>query len=69
VGDAFDSALAETTIGLYKTECILDSSPFRKGPLVTLACLEEITAAWVHWDNTSRLMHRLDLKPPARYCH
>ena len=27
--------------------------------------LEEITSAWVHWYNTSRLMHRLDRRPPA----
>ena len=30
-----------------------------------LADLEEITTAWVHWYNTSRLMHRLDRRPPA----
>jgi putative transposase len=65
VGDAFDNALAETTIGLYKTECIRENSPFRTGPLVTLADLEEITSAWVRWYNTSRLMHRLGLRPPA----
>ena len=40
VGDAFDNALAETTIGLYKTECIREGSPFRTGPLMTLAGLE-----------------------------
>jgi WD40 repeat protein len=33
VGDANDNALAETTIGLYKTECVRDDSPFRIGPL------------------------------------
>ena len=33
VGDALDNALAETTIGLCKTECIRDGSPFRNGPL------------------------------------
>jgi putative transposase len=65
VGDAYDNALAETTIGLYKTECIREGSPFRAGPLMTLADLEEITSAWVHWYNTSRLMHRLGLRPPA----
>ena len=32
VGDAFDNALAETTIGLYKHECIRADSPFRRGP-------------------------------------
>ena len=40
-------------------------SPFRTGPTRTLADLEEITSAWVHWYNTSRLMHRLGRRPPA----
>jgi putative transposase len=65
VGDALDNALAETTIGLYKTECVRDGSPFRTGPIATLADLEEITSAWVHWYNTARLMHRLGRRPPA----
>jgi putative transposase len=65
VGDAYDNALAETTIGLYKTECIRAGSPFRNGPVRTLGDLEEITSAWVHWYNTSRLMHRLGRRPPA----
>jgi putative transposase len=65
VGDAYDNALAETTIGLYKTECIREDSPFRHGPLRTLDDVEDITAAWVHWYNTSRLMHRLGRRPPA----
>jgi putative transposase len=65
VGDAYDNALAETTIGLYKTECIRDDSPFRRGPLTGLSNVEAITADWVHWYNTSRLMHRLDRRPPA----
>ena len=65
VGDALDNALAETTIGLYKTECIPDGSPFRNGPLETLADVEQITSAWVCWYNTSRLMHRLGRRPPA----
>jgi transposase InsO family protein len=33
VGDADDNALAETTIGLYKNECIRADSPFRRGQL------------------------------------
>ena len=65
VGDAFDNALAETTIGLYKTECIRDDSPFRRGQIATLADLDGITSAWVHWYNTSRLMHRHRQRPPA----
>lgn len=31
VGDAYDNALAETTIGPCKTECVRDGSPFRAG--------------------------------------
>jgi transposase InsO family protein len=65
VGDALDNALAETTVGLYKTECTRVGSPFRAGPIRALADLEEITSAWVHWYNTSRLMHRLGRRPPA----
>ena len=65
VGDAYDNALAETTIGLYKTECTRDGSPFRDGPIATLADLEQATSAWVHWYNNQRLMHRLGRRPPA----
>jgi len=65
VGDALDNALAETTIGLYKTECTREGSPFRTGPLETLADVEKITSEWVYWYNTSRLMHRLGRRPPA----
>jgi hypothetical protein len=37
VGDALDNALAETTIGLYKTECVREGSPFRHGPITKAA--------------------------------
>jgi transposase InsO family protein len=57
--------LAETTIGLYRTECVREGSPFRTGPLRTLTDLEDITSASVHWYNTSRVMHRLGRRPPA----
>ncbi len=67
VGDAYDNALAETTIGLYKTEAIRDDSPFRRGPLTRLADVELLTADWVGWFNNSRLMHRLGRKPPVEY--
>jgi transposase InsO family protein len=65
VADAYDNALAETTIGLYKCECTRDGSPFRDGPLATLGDVEKITSSWVHWYNTARLMHRTGLRPPA----
>jgi len=65
VGDALDNGLAETTIGLYKTECVREGSPFRTGPIDTLADLENMTSAWVSWYNESRLIHRLGRRPPA----
>lgn len=65
VGDAYDNALAETTIGLYKTEAVRDDSPFRVGPLTRLGDVEYLTSRWVYWYNSSRLMHRLGRIPPV----
>jgi putative transposase len=64
VGDAYDNALAETTIGLYKIECIRAGSPFHAG-LADIGDVELATAEWVHWYNTTRLMHRLGRRPPV----
>jgi putative transposase len=64
VGD-YDNALAETTIGLYKTECTRDGSPFNHDGFHTLADVETATAEWVHLYNSCRLMHRLGRRPPA----
>ena len=65
VGDAYDNALAETIIGLYKTECTPVGSPFNTHGFITLGQVETATADWVHWFNTSRLLHRLGRRPPA----
>ena len=43
-------ALAESVIGLYKTECVNIDGPFR-----TVDELELATLSWVHWFNTNRL--------------
>ncbi len=67
VGGGFDNALAETTIGLYKTEAVRDDSPFRRGALHRLSDVELLTAEWVHWYNADRLMHRLGRIPPIEY--
>jgi hypothetical protein len=40
-------------------------SPFRNGPLDRLSDLEVITADWVQWYNTRRLMHHLGRIPPV----
>lgn len=66
VGDAFDNALAETTIGLYKTECTRNGSRFRNGPLETLADVEEITVAWVHWCRMGSLVQHQQAHAPSR---
>ena len=65
VGDALDNGLCETTIGLYKTECVREGAPFRTGPIRTLSDLENSTSAWVAWYNERRLTHRLRRRPPA----
>ncbi|NYI40459.1 transposase InsO family protein [Demequina lutea] len=50
VGDSYDNALAETVVGLYKTECVTIDGPFR-----TADELEYATLSWVHWFNENRL--------------
>lgn len=67
VGDAYDNALAETTIGLFKTEAIGPGSPFRPGPLRTLDDVEYPTMEWVDWYNNRRLHSVLDYVPPTEY--
>lgn len=62
VGDSFDNALAESVIGLYKTELIR-----RRGPWRTVDDVELATLAWVHWFNTARLHSALDDVPPAEF--
>ena len=46
VGDSYDNALAETIIGLYKTEVIRKRAPWRN-----LDEVEYATLAWVDWFN------------------
>lgn len=67
VGDGFGNAMAETTIGLYKTEAVRDDSPFRRAPLHRLTGIELVTAEWVHGYNTDRPMHRLHRFNPIDY--
>ena len=60
-----NNGLCETTIGLYKNECVRADSPFRHGHLRTLGDVEYITADYVAWYNQQRLMHRLGRVPPT----
>jgi putative transposase len=62
VGDAYDNALAETTIGLYKTELIR-----RRGPWKTIDQVELATLEWVDWYNHRRLHTACGGLPPAEY--
>jgi putative transposase len=64
VGDAYDNALMETIIGLYKTEAI-GTGLFHDKPLRTLADVEHTTLGWVEWYNTRRLHSALDYATPA----
>lgn len=66
VGDAYDNALMESVIGLYKAECVR-RGPFHREPLRTLADVEYATAAWVEWWNNARLHSTLDYLTPAEY--
>ena len=60
VGDSYDNALAESIIGLYKTEVIRRRGPWRDIEAVDFATLE-----WVHWFNHRRLFEPIGHIPPA----
>jgi putative transposase len=62
VGDGYDNAHAETTIGLYKTEKI-----HREGPWRILADVELATLEWVDWYNHERLRSAAGNAPPVEY--
>jgi putative transposase len=61
-GDSYDNALAETTIGLYKTELVR-----RRGPWRGIDDLELATLEWVDWYNHRRLHSACDNLPPVEY--
>ena len=60
VGDSYDNALAETIIGLYKSEVI-----HRRGPWRHLEAVEYATLEWVDWFNHRRLLEPIGNVPPA----
>lgn len=62
VGDSFDNALAESTIGLYKAEVIHHQGPWKGANDVELA-----TAIWVHWFHTERLHGSIGRIPPVEF--
>ena len=62
VGDSYDNALAESVIGLYKTEVIR-----RRGPWRNLEAVEFATLEWVDWFNNRRLLEPIGNVPPAEF--
>jgi putative transposase len=61
-GDSYDNALAETIIGLYKTELI-----GRRGPWKGIDEVEYATLEWVDWFNHRRLLGPIGHVPPAEF--
>jgi putative transposase len=59
-GDSYDNALAESVIGLYKTELIYNLGPWRGLEDVEFGSLE-----WVDWWNNRRLLGPIGMIPPA----
>lgn len=61
-GDAYDNAVAESVIGLYKTEVI-----GRRDRWQTLEAVEYATLRWVDWFNHRRLLGPIGFVPPAEH--
>ncbi len=61
-GDSYDNALAETMIGLYKTEVIR-----RRGPWKGIDDVEFATLEWVDWFNHRRLLEPIGNVPPSEF--
>jgi transposase InsO family protein len=62
VGDSYDNAMAETIIGLFKTEVI-----YARGPWRTMDAVEYATLEWVDWFNHRRLLEPIGHVPPAEF--
>lgn len=61
-GDSYDNALAESTIGLYKTELVR-----RRGPWRGIDDLELATLEYIDWFNHRRLHSACGDIPPAEF--
>ena len=61
-GNAYDNALAESVIGLFKTEVIR-----RQGPWRNLDTVEFATLTWIDWFNTRRVLEPIGYVPPAEF--
>ena len=67
VGTSYDNALAETVIGLYKTELHRNPAALltNGAPWKGLTDLDVATCGWVSWFNTERLHSELTDRTPA----
>jgi putative transposase len=67
VGDSYDNALAETTIGLFKAELHRNPAAITAngGPWRGLDDFEVATCGWVEWFNNQRLHSELDDHTPT----
>jgi putative transposase len=66
IGDSFDNAMAESVIGLFKTELHRNPAAIADngGPWRGLDDLEIATCAWVSWFNDERLHSELGDRTP-----
>jgi putative transposase len=67
VGDSFDNAMAESVVGIYKTELHRNPAAIAAngGPWKGLEDLEIATCGWVSWFNEDRLHGELGDRTPA----
>jgi len=61
-GGSYDNALAESVIGLFKTEVIRS-----RGPWKGIESVEPVTLEWVDWLNNRRLLEPLGHIPPVEF--
>lgn len=61
-GDSYDNAMAESIIGLFKTEVIERQKPWKK-----MEDVEFATLVWVDWFNNRRLLEPIGDIPPVEY--
>lgn len=62
VGDSYDNAMAESVIGLYKTECVRHEGPWRGVDDLELATLN-----WVWWFNETRIHGEIGYVTPIEF--
>ena len=69
VGDSYDNAMAESVMGIFKTELFRNPAALEAngGPWKGLDDLETATCAWVSWFNEERLHSELDDMTPVEF--